>query len=469
VLGYTFDAAEIESLGDLPQTDLVDALEELERHALLRIDAERREDRYTFTHDVVRESVYGELSRPRKRLMHRKVARLLQAGQTEPATAYEVARHASLAGEAELGVEACIAAAQYALRTCANADAEALARRGLHHVAELDETTRVAASLELLHVLYSAKTPDHDEAAERVRNLAERALDLGLTRPARIGFQMLSYLRWESSSMAAAHANILQAERVSRSADPDERSQALAHAARCLVLLERNLGQAEAFVMEAKGVTDRSGRSSAAVAFAVAMIAAHRGEYEVADASFAEAQQLARLGGERLAEFGSMEHRLMLALDRDEHTLAKTLAGELVELGTRVRPGAEVAIARALCALTRFVNFGGDETELAQTVEDLRTADAKYELSFVLTRWAAHTLERGDLEAASALAQDGVEVARAIGRASEIAVATAIRADICRRRGETDAAESELGTLEGTMESDLSATARRWLQRARPQ
>ena len=43
--------------------------------------------------------------------------------------------------------------------------------------------------------------------------------------------------------MASAHNNIMQAERISRDAEPPERSSALAHAARCLLLLEKNLNQ----------------------------------------------------------------------------------------------------------------------------------------------------------------------------------------------------------------------------------
>lgn len=468
VLGVAFDAERLDALSELPQLELVDALEELERHGLLRIDTDRRHERHAFSHDIVREAVYGELSYPRKRLMHRKVAHLLHERGTDPATAYEVARHASLAGEIELGVQACVTAGQYALRTCANADAEALARRGLHHAADLDEPARVAATLELLHVLYSARAPDRAEATERVRALAERALDLGLTKPARIAFQMLSYLRWESSSMADAHANILQAERVSRTADPEERSQALAYAARCLVLLERNLPQAEAFALEASGMAQRSGRSSAAVAFALGMIAAHRGETATAEAAFAESQSLARAAGERLAELNAIEHRLMLAIDRGALEDARPLAADLADLAARVRPGAEVAIAGALAALVRAV-ADGDDDAWAGAVAALRTADAKYELSFVLTRRAAHSLAEGDADRATALAEDGLAVARAIGRISDVVVATSILAMLERRAGDEGSVARRLEGIAHAAESDLSAIARRFLAQARTQ
>lgn len=464
VLGFSFDAARLEALSECSALELVAAVEELERHALLRIDTTKSRQRYSFSHDVVREAVYDELSQPRRRLMHRKVALLLQESANDPGTAYEVVRHATLALELELGVRACTSAAQYALRTCANADAEALAKKGLHRAAELGETARVEASLDLLHVLYSARAPERAEAIERVRTLAERALGLGLTKAARMGFQMLSYLRWESSSMADAHANILQAERVSRSADPEERSQALAHPARCLVLLERNLGQAEAFMLEANGVAKRSGHRSAAVAFALAMISAHRGELDAADAAFREAEDLARVAGERLAEFGAMEHRLMLSLNRllcdaaqpmpvpdDPRALAETLS----RLAKRVRPGAEVSIAQALVALTGMLSGAPDASELERAATALRAADAKYELSFVLSRWALYCERSGTFDQAQRVATDALGMARVIGRISEVVVAGVVLARVAQRQGDSVAFAMHRQGLEGVVEADL--------------
>ncbi|MDH4065725.1 MAG: AAA family ATPase, partial [Acidobacteriota bacterium] len=354
VLGHAFDFTQIEGLVDQPASALVDALERLEQSALLRIDAARARERYVFAHDLIREAVYSELSQPRRRLMHRKVARLLEPLAADAGVAADVARHASLAGEAMLGVRACVAAGHQSLRMFANSDAEALAKRGIRLADELDEPARVEATLDLLHVLYSARTPDREEAGLRIRELAERALDLGLTRAARQGFQMLSFLRWEGSSLADAHSNILQAERVSRAAEAGERATALAFAARCLVLLERNLQQAEAFVMEADAVARREGKASAAVAFAIGMIAAHRGEVGVAVEAFQEARDLARQQGEHLAEFGALEHHVMLELDQGHSERAAALAESLVDLGGRVRPGAERLNARALLALARL-------------------------------------------------------------------------------------------------------------------
>jgi DNA-binding SARP family transcriptional activator len=67
VLGHAIDVERLEALSSLALDELVDALERLEHSALLRIDATRSRQRYVFSHDVVREAVYGDLSHPRRR------------------------------------------------------------------------------------------------------------------------------------------------------------------------------------------------------------------------------------------------------------------------------------------------------------------------------------------------------------------------------------------------------------------
>lgn len=455
VLGHAIDVERLEALSSLEPDEIVDALERLEHHALLRIDASRARERYVFSHDVVREAVYGELSHPRRRMMHRKVAHLLAPQATAAEIATQVAHHAGWGGEAELGVKACVAAGTQSLRVFANGDAEALARRGLRLASELDGPARIAATLDLLGVQFAARTPDREEAAARVRDLAEQALDQGLTREARLGFQMLSYLRWESASMADAHANIMQAERVSRAAGPEERTVALAQAAKCLVLLERNLGQAEAFVMEADALADRSGRSSSAVAFALGMIAAHRGEFDAAVESFREARALAREHGERLAEFVAVEHWVMVEIDRGRGDACLDLAEQVADLGGRVRPGAEAPSGRALLAFVRHLAGQSTADEVEVALDAVRDADAKYELAFLLTRWAEHECQAGEVDRARRLAEDALLVSRAIGRSSETALSHAVL--VACTEGEEQAAHLE--RLRALQAGDLSRIA----------
>jgi tetratricopeptide (TPR) repeat protein len=261
--------------------------------------------------------------------------------------------------------------------------------------------------------------------------------------------------------MVDAHANILQAERVSRSADPLERTAALAEAARCLVLLEKNLGQAEAFVTEADAVAHREGSASASVSFALGMIAAHRGETTAAVEAFREARRLSRQQGEHLVEFGALEHQVMVEVDRGGYAEAVELAAQLAELGGRVRPGAEIHAGRALLALASLLHDGSAEGhELQSTVDALRRADAKYELSFVLIRWAEYELSRDRLDDARQRATEAFEVATAMGRSSDVAVATTVLAEVAHRQRKRAERARCLAELEQLGTRELSAVSR---------
>ena len=109
VLGRATTVTRLEALSSLPAEQLVDALERLEQHALLAPVEAGPSGAYRFTHDVVREAVYSELSEPRRRLMHRRVAQAFDES-ADSSNVGEVAHHARLGGDARLGVTAYIAA-----------------------------------------------------------------------------------------------------------------------------------------------------------------------------------------------------------------------------------------------------------------------------------------------------------------------------------------------------------------------
>ncbi len=465
VLGHVLDVSRLQALSTLGVQELVDVLERLEQHELLRASTTATRGQYTFAHDVVRQTVYGELSHPRRQLMHQRVARLLDAEADQPGVATELAHHASLAGDALLAVRACTVAGQRSLRLFANGDAEALAKRGLRLVDGLAEDTRITATLELLHILYSAHTPQREIAAARIRELIDQALDAGQTTAARLGFQMLSYLRWEGGSMAQAHENILRAERISRSAAPEERAMALSQAAKCLVLLERNLSLAEAFLLEADALTTRGAASPSAMQFATGLMCVHRGEHDAAADAFREARQLGREQGDRLAEFGAVEHLMMLEIDRERYTDALELGLDLSRLGERVREGAETACSRALQALAaRGAGAPKSVDSLDASIAALRAADSKYRLAYVLTRLAGIDLHQGACSSATEHATDALQVATEIGRASEMALAHVLLARCAQRLGDVSAQRQHLSALQELRSRDLSAHARDQLE-----
>jgi DNA-binding SARP family transcriptional activator len=72
VIGREFDADLVSWLTRLPDDDLVEALEELSGSGLVAED-ERVLGGYRFSHDLVREAVYAELSTIRRAAMHRRI------------------------------------------------------------------------------------------------------------------------------------------------------------------------------------------------------------------------------------------------------------------------------------------------------------------------------------------------------------------------------------------------------------
>lgn len=442
VVGRSISIPRIEEVCSLNQEQLVDALECLEENALFEIDASEPLQRYKFSHDVVRQAVYSDLSIPRRRLMHKKLVSCLSVDIRDSEVVTELAFHAERSGEALAGAKACVIAGEQANKVFAIEEAEQFSKQGLRLVEQLQGHERIIWSLKLLHVLYSAKKPKFEEASELLRGLAEQALASGLTHEARLGFQMLSFLRWENASMASAHANILQAERISRHGEPAERAVALAQAAKCFLLLERNLSQAEAFLMEVKGLIEQGVEPISTLHLAEGMLMAYRGEYDDAVNAFHEAIIIAAQSGDHLEEFIALEQLVMLFIDQNRLVDCESLMAQLLELGARVRPGIEEPSSRALQALLMLGRDNKDaESKLVCSIEALKAHDAKYQLAYVLSRWAGLKLSSGHTEEAADLAVQALEYAEAISRNSEIIIAHSILS-LC------DASTKRLPTVE---------------------
>ncbi|HEV8623086.1 MAG TPA: AAA family ATPase [Acidimicrobiia bacterium] len=130
---FRFDVvAEVTGLGE---TVALDALEDaLAGHLLQPAEAP---DAYVFTHALIRQTLYTELSPSRRLRLHRRVAEQFEASygtEPDPAQAAEVAsqyhRSAGLPG-AERGVDAALAAAAHAEATGAHGEAAHFLRMAL--------------------------------------------------------------------------------------------------------------------------------------------------------------------------------------------------------------------------------------------------------------------------------------------------------------------------------------------------
>lgn len=430
VLGQRAEVARIRELASLDDDELAGALEGLESSGILRASGSG----YEFAHDLVRRALYGQLSGPRRTLMHGRIARMLAAsGHLDPEIAADVAHHAIRAGDSATAARACVTAGDRCLRLFANTDAWNLARRGLHHAASLDDRERVALELELTRILHTARRPDDTRAAAAdLQALAEQALDLGATEHACLGFQLVSWLRWESGAFDGAWRMSIRAEEISRSGNDAERVVAVAEAARCLVLVERDLPQAESLLLESRALGQRIGVEPEALPVALGILRLYQGAFDEAADLLDRGRTLARSRGDRLGEFRALEHRVMTELARPDHAAAEPLALALASLGERLREGSEGPFAAALVALCRHArDQDGALAALDAAIERLRTVDAKQRLGYVLTRAAQLDIARGQWTRARTFAREALQLAEVLGRPSEFYLAHATLTIAC--------------------------------------
>jgi DNA-binding SARP family transcriptional activator len=425
ILVPPFDIGTLDTLTQLDAAEIGAALETGEAQGML-VPAEGG---LKFSHDLIGKAVYADLSPIRRQVMHRRVAEsLVRNSENDLAKATWLAHHATLSGDPRLAARAMVAAGRLSLRFFANDDARSLARKGLQFAKQLAEAERVAVMIELHEVLLSAEPlEDWEAAAELYASLAERALDQGDLSHARLGYFMASYVRWTQGEWEGARQQSLQSARVVRSHDSKAQIVGMAEAAKCLVMLERDLSEADAMLMEAGALAQRKQFAHPAIAAGKGMLRFHENRLDEAEELFQESRTLCKSAGDRLNEFLASEYLVIISLQRGRPEEARERAQGLVALGEKIRQGSEEPFARALLGLSNYAledDFGPLDTALA----DLRIADAKYRLAYIQTRAALIDCERGRKDEAVARSREALGYAELLERPTEMLLAHAVLA-----------------------------------------
>ena len=377
-----------------------------------------------FSHELIRQCLYDQISDTRRRAMHRQAAERLEVeAGFDLDLAADLAHHARLSGDPYLACKAMVSAGKLCIRFYANDQAVALYRQGMALTRQLSDSQRVCLSLELAELRLRAE-PIEDwqrQADEHVR-LAEEALDHGSPAHARLGYQMASFLRWEHGELKDARRFSLQAQRVSRGATDAAQILGMAEAAKCLAMLERDLSRADAMAMEARALARRVDYDCAAIDLGQGILRYHEGKPDEAVERLEDARARAKADGDRLSEYMANEYMAMVELDRGDYDAAARYTRNLVDIGERMREGSERPFARALQALCHW-HLTGEDRELEPALQALRVADAKQRLAWVLNRTALCALERGHIPTAYACASDALVLARVMERPSEVLLA----------------------------------------------
>jgi DNA-binding SARP family transcriptional activator/tetratricopeptide (TPR) repeat protein len=412
----------------LDDADLLTALEELERRRLMR---PLGEDAYDFTHDLVRRATYSTVAQPRRKLLHRHIARALdEASRRDPTRAADVAYHAARADDFDLAARACVIAGERALRLFANVEAAGFAERGLRHIERLADGDAVEAHLSLLRLRILAAAgpgmrplPPLADTVAKVTNAAEK---LGLHAAVATGHYLLSVLHQEAGDTGKAEASTLRAAAAGRAADEATRANQLANTARCLLELEAEIDRARNLLREATVIAAPLELELCELHWAWGLLHRWDGDANAAAASLSRALDLAREKEDRWREYKCLTWLAMQQHELGHFSEMEALCAELTKVADRLGEDETpfVATLQALASLAK----GDDSADalLADALRRLRRVDDKSYLAYALNSAASLHLRGGGIDQARIFAAEALTASSAMRRQDEIVISRAM-------------------------------------------
>ena len=412
----------------LDDADLLTALEELERRGLMRPVGE---DTYDFAHDLVRRATYSTVAQPRRKLLHRHIARTFdEASRRDPTCAADVAYHAARADDFDLAARACVIAGERALRLFANVEAAGFAERGLRHIERLAEGEAVEAHLSLLRLRILAAAgpgmrplPPLADTVAKVTNAAEK---LGLHAAVATGHYLLSVLHQEAGDTGKAEASTLRAAAAGRAADETTRANQLANTARCLLELETEIDRARYLLREAAAIAVPRELELCELHWARGLLHRWDGDAEAAVTSLGRALDLAREEEDRWREYKCLTWLAIQQHERGRYSEMEALCAELTEVADRLGEDETpfVATLQALASLAE--GFECADALFADALRRLRRVDDKSYLAYALNSAASLHLRGGRIDQARIFAAEALAASSAMRRQDEIVISRAM-------------------------------------------
>ena len=155
VVGTLFDIDIISEVIGWQEHQVLDALEELVSHHVVRETGKRAPFGYAFSHHLVQRAVYEEIDRGGRARWHRRAAHAMErsyAARLDEVAAL-LAQHLDLADEPQRASKYYLQAARKALALYANQKALELAKRGLELTSAREDRFALLALLESVHNL----------------------------------------------------------------------------------------------------------------------------------------------------------------------------------------------------------------------------------------------------------------------------------------------------------------------------
>jgi DNA-binding SARP family transcriptional activator len=447
-LGRAFNPHLLGTLTGLSAAELASALESLERHRFLKVSSQGgAEPQYDFVHDLVRRGAYESLSLPRRRVVHAQIARVLDSEASgDGSEAGDVAHHAALGGDDALATRACLAAASRCIRIFAYADVAALAEQGIAHAEHLRPEVGLPLQMDLqeLEVHSDVGRQRTAELEEALARLIARCQDAGLHAQLRKGFYLRSFLHYHGDQFAMAQEDSFKAVEAGRAGDPATTARALASSGRCLALLGRDMGQAEALFAEAEVLARRERLELIDLHWGLGMLAYFDGDLDRAEAELRFTVRLGRPRADHWAECSSLSYLARISFEEGRMEEALERCGDVVLVSQKMGEGGEAAFAGVISALARGEKRRG---ELEASLQVLRDVDSKSKLAYALNQAARADLAIGKPQEARPRAAEALAAAEVVGERSERAQARALLAECALATGDLEGARGHLSAV----------------------
>ena len=447
--------------------ELLMALGELERRGLVQPASD---EVYDFTHDLVRQTAYRSISQPRRKHIHRHIARALHSASKHDTTlGADLAYHAALAEDYDLAAQACALAGERALRLFANVEAASFADRGLRYNERLADTpAKLENRIALLKIrIFAAAGPGMRPLPPLIGALTElgRAAEKAdLHAAAATAHYLLSVLHQEAGDTHEAEASTLRAAAAGRSANETTRANQLANTARCLLELETEIGRSRELIREGTAIVDPLGLELCELHWAQGLLHRWDGDAEKAVESLARALALARKNEDRWREYKCLTWLAMLEQELGRYAEMQARCAELGEVAIRLNEDETpfVSTLQSLALLATEEDPTADK--LGDALQRLRAVDDKSYLAYALNSAAWLHLQAGRVDQARLYAAEALTAASAIRRENEVVIARAMLA----QAGEGKSAPDLDNVAAVSPNSDcLSARARSTLLRFR--
>ncbi len=404
-LGSGITVDRLEEALEVDLETLLERLEALERHGVLR----DRDGAYAFSHDLLRQAAYRQLSGPRRQRVHRQLAQaLVRSG----APAHEVAVQASLGGDHRLAVTAFAQAASASLAQIAPAEAIGLARRGLQHAERLGDATP-REWLDLWHPLLRAgsmlkrRPPPGMEA--RITEALAQVERIGDDRTAVELNWVLSVIHDDGGARQRAARTTLAAAAVARRTDPLVAARQLSNTARCLLSLETQVGEARALIGEARQLVEDLDIVEVELEWGRGLLARWDGDPATAAALLERSAALAARAGDAWSEAQLLTSLAVVSLEAGDDAACQRWAAALAAHAERLGEGPTGPLARALGGLA-----AGRADVVEEALSVLSTLDSPGQVALVHNLAAARSLAEGAPARAEAHARAALAATSAV-------------------------------------------------------